>query len=762
MSRPREWNVKAAVMQYFTALLLSLGMSLTALGTLLPGQQLWPALLLCAGFTLVFHLFIHLKMRLKWLLPLFCVLALALWGALGGGPGYTLVQSVRAAGLSLRGVTDALSPYADWLRLIICLIFSLMAAALAWDNTLALALFSVPLVICLCLIFSASEQLIFCALPAAAGLLMMMAQNRRDSLSPLPVALAVALLAALLLPGSGKTVPALKQAADSIRQFAEDYLFFNEYRASFSLASEGYLPLDGRLGGEATPLQHSVMEVQTDRTVLLRGRAYDDYSGLSWYDSLSSQRYLYLSPRYTAQRDELFDLKRPLAGAEGMEPAALKVHMLAPATSTLFSPLRGRTLQLDGERMVLYYNLASELFLTRNLETGDVYTVTYLPFAPEDATTETAIAACQKMQDAHYDQAAAQYLSLPRHIQQEIYDIAAQATRGAETPYEKALAIQNYLRSHYTYTLKPQTPPEGVDFAAWFLLGEKEGYCTYFATAMTILCRISGIPARYVTGFLVVPDENGMALVTGENAHAWTEVYLNGFGWLDFDPTPRSDNDRRAPEQDSDAQTPPPAENAPTPSPTPSPSPAPEDEAPAESPTPSPEEKGASGEEEPSPSPAPSQAPLPTQAPQEPPEASSAFPWRLLLLVLTLVLLALLRFFATDPVRLSARRPEEAAWIYFEALCGLMALENIRRMPQETLHDFALRADKRPGASSLPALLPLADALAAQVYGRHAAPWEPFREAYLTALQALPRRQRLRLALGRMLSLKGQGKARRS
>lgn len=84
-----------------------------------------------------------------------------------------------------------------------------------------------------------------------------------------------------------------------------------------------------------------------------------------------------------------------------------------------------------------------------------------------------------------------------------------------------------------------QPHSSSVDFVSSFLLDTRKGYCTYFATAMTVMCRISGIPARYVEGFVADPDMNGRAWVTGKQGHAWTEVYLAGFGWLTFDSTPQ-------------------------------------------------------------------------------------------------------------------------------------------------------------------------------------------------------------------------------
>ena len=126
----------------------------------------------------------------------------------------------------------------------------------------------------------------------------------------------------------------------------------------------------------------------------------------------------------------------------------------------------------------------------------------------------------------------------------------------------------------------------GEDFVSWFLLESKEGYCSYFASAMTVMCRIAGVPARYVEGYYISPV-NGEAIVTGKNAHAWVEVYLNGIGWTAFDPTARAvgidenredenvpnensgfdHEDHQAPEFEHEGENAP--ENEPTPSPTP-------------------------------------------------------------------------------------------------------------------------------------------------------------------------------------------------
>jgi len=747
MSRPREWNWKESLAVYLTALLLALGMSLTFFKALLPQQAAWPSLLWCALFTLVFQGLFSLRFRFKGLLVLLAALLSCVWLAFGGGPLYPVVQGVKAAFLSFNGVPEAAAPYAGALRWAVCFLFSLLSAALAWDRSLALSLFAVITVVALSFVLGGQAQLLLYALPAAAGLLMLLAEEQGKRPATLAVAILLAVGAFLLLPGAPRTIAPLEKAATDIRQFVEDYLLFNEFRSTFSLTTEGYQPLNDRLGGPAHPAERAVMEVETARTVLLRGRTYDDYSGLNWYDTLSARRYLFSSPRFTAQRDDLFDLKRPLAGP--VLPAEdIRVRMLSGSPTTLFAPCRTLALRPESERMVLYYNLAAERFITRDLQADDRYALSYLPYAPGLPETAQAVAANALTADPYFAEVSQRYLTVPRHIQQDIYDIAARAAEGAATPYEKALGIQRYLQTHYAYTLDVKTPPEGVDFAAWFLIGEKQGYCTYFATAMTLLCRIAGVPARYVTGYLAVPDDNGVAVVTGENAHAWTEVYLNGFGWLDFDATPRRDNRRGSDSGESPSGPDESPSHAPSPSPSPSPA-AQEAPTPTPEPTEAPPENDESQPPTPTPEPsAPEDSPTP---PPAPPDDNPRFPWWVILLALLIIGLLALRFFLTEPLRRSRRRPDQAAAVLYAGIGDLLSAMRLRRAPHETLHAFAARADETLRGRKLPEITPLTNAYAAQLYGHHPADPAPFAAAYQALRDRASRWTRLRLAVRRIL-----------
>ena len=763
MSRPLKSRLSAAAAGYLTALLLSLGMALPLLFGLFPQEALWPAVLMCAAFSLVIYGLFAIRLKFKWVLPLAAAVGLSVWGVLGGGPLFTAFQAVKAGFLSVQGVPGAADFLADDARIAICFLFSLLGASLAWDRTLSLAVFVVTVVVTLAFVLSSQAKLLLLALPAAAGLLLLLAGENGKRWAALLTAAALTLTAFLLTPARPPRSPALEQAAQDIRDFADDYLFFNQYRTTFSLADEGYQPLKTRLGGPAEPRQHSVMEVRTDRTVLLRGRTYNEYTGLNWIDTLNNRQYLYTAFTSRALRDELFDLNRPLSGAN-VAPQTVSIHMLSAGPTTVFLPARTQTLSMESRRMVLYYNQAAELFLTREIAAGDAYSLTYLPYVPGTKQTEEAVRASAVLADAGRETVPQNYLSVPQHMeaQPEFKTILAEATAGAQTDYEKALGIQNYLRSHYAYNLNVSAPPADVDFVAWFLIREKQGYCTYFASAMTMLCRMAGIPARYVTGYLAAPDETGVAVVTGRDAHAWTEVYLSGFGWLDFDATPRSDNDRS---RDGDPPPDQPPENDPSPEPTPTPEPAAVQTpapTPTPVPTPSPSPEPTQQPEDPSgapptptPPPAAAQQPSPTPAPPEQEEADGQepppFPWLLLALLLAAALM-ILRLIVTEPLRRARRHPTRASEILFGASQRLIARRGVVRRPQETLHDYALRADQALAANGLAPITPLVDTYAAQLYGRHAAPAEPFRHTYLALRAAASPWTRARLALRRMFT----------
>jgi len=130
------------------------------------------------------------------------------------------------------------------------------------------------------------------------------------------------------------------------------------------------------------------------------------------------------------------------------------------------------------------------------------------------------------------------YLQLPR-LDPRIPKLAEQVTANSKTEYDKAASVALYLTSHYSYTLD-LSGSHTDDPLADFLFVRRSGHCEYFASAMTVMLRSIGIPARYVTGFLPgeYNDVGGDYIIRESDAHTWVEVYFPSYGWITFDPTP--------------------------------------------------------------------------------------------------------------------------------------------------------------------------------------------------------------------------------
>ncbi len=130
------------------------------------------------------------------------------------------------------------------------------------------------------------------------------------------------------------------------------------------------------------------------------------------------------------------------------------------------------------------------------------------------------------------------YLALPP-VPDRVTALARDITAAAPTLYDRAEAIERYLRQNYDYTLDVPAPPLGRDPVDYFLFELGEGYCDYYASAMVVLARSVGIPARLVVGYVGGTYDPAQAAYTVReaNAHSWVEVYFPQIGWVEFEPT---------------------------------------------------------------------------------------------------------------------------------------------------------------------------------------------------------------------------------
>ncbi|MBR4727629.1 MAG: transglutaminase domain-containing protein, partial [Clostridia bacterium] len=508
-------------------------------------------------------------------------------------------------------------------------------------------------------------------------------------------------------PASPLTWAPLQDAADKVCELFNDYFLFNDPRIVYSVSSDGYQPALDALGGPATPRREDVMLVKTDESMLLRGAVSRTYTGRVWTDEAVNSRYLYADPTRQSRRSGAFDLDLLDQVRKLAHKVSAEVTFAGSGTSTLFVPQRlsSLTTRID---MPVYYNETGEVFLTRGVEPGDSYTFEGWLIDDDRAALVGAVNAAGGLLDSDWDAVRQAYTNLPGTIEADLYWLLIDITEDAETPIEKALAIRDYLRGgEFRYDIEGRYPESGRDFVSWFVLEEKRGYCTYYASAMAVMARLAGIPSRYAEGYRVISDGSGEILVTGEDAHAWAELYFNGIGWLTFDATPgeggQAPDDRDNSGREPPASAPPPAtpEPSPTPEATPEPSRAPngpsgETATPEPTETPTPEPDSSVGDS-PEPSDAPGAGPH-----NEPPEKPTDGPLRWLLLALGLILLILLLFIVmvlrrmrrSAPKFLAAREKDNRikAIVWYRAILRLLARAGIAPEGGETPGMFAARA----------------------------------------------------------------------
>nr|WP_279587155.1 transglutaminase domain-containing protein [Halobacterium sp. R2-5] len=167
------------------------------------------------------------------------------------------------------------------------------------------------------------------------------------------------------------------------------------------------------------------------------------------------------------------------------------------------------------------------------LREGDSYTVESQRPVDDDAALAGETGAVP-------DRIAATYLQLPDSTDDRVVELAGSLTEGTDSNYERATAVERWLEANKEYSL--DAPRPDGDLVTEFVLGDAPGYCTYYASAMVVMLRSQGVPARFVTGYTpgqqVADDE---WVVRGLDSHAWVEVYVPNQGWVQFDPTP-SDN----------------------------------------------------------------------------------------------------------------------------------------------------------------------------------------------------------------------------
>ena len=335
-------------------------------------------------------------------------------------------------------------------------------------------------------------------------------------------------------------------------------------RDDFDSAMSGFSD-DGELGGGIRRNDREIMRIQTGSNyvsnVYLIGRVYDTFDGRQWQQEYSGDE----EERFIDSMETLYAVRNLDNGHvnDYLKWTNISIRYGVFNTRYVFAPLK--TTRIAGSEKELEYSFAGGDLLLRERKGYDTeYKVIYCQLNIGEELFERLLEEQVEADESLWETIAREFeSSMGRRVtledakvhRQTIYDnysdqiilseeaesYLSQITGDAETSLGKLRAIERELSS-YTYTTTPGRLPDSVtsagEFLDYFLLESRQGYCTYFATAFVLLARAEGIPARYVQGFCVPVAGSEETAVLSSMAHSWPEVYIDGVGWIPFEPTP--------------------------------------------------------------------------------------------------------------------------------------------------------------------------------------------------------------------------------
>ncbi len=302
---------------------------------------------------------------------------------------------------------------------------------------------------------------------------------------------------------------------------------FGSLRAVARTAPTTFYGTTLSLGGPVHLGNRPVMDVQTAAGRYWRATVYDKYSGIGWVNThLTTVNLGGNDPRlgdsqdwmrtqvtqtfkvYLPDQNILYAMSLPVLFNQ-----AIEVRYGQPPSTATDSPLDVALVRLR-----------------RPLREGDIYTVvSAISVADEDSLRQAPTQYSPWIE--------ANYLQLPDALPDRVRELAKTITAGESNPYDKATALEHYLRTHIKYNDNVNPPPAGRDGVDYTLFDRPEGYCNYYASAMVVLARAVGIPARVASGYSLGEYGDGAYHVIEANAHSWVEGYFPGYGWIEFEPT---------------------------------------------------------------------------------------------------------------------------------------------------------------------------------------------------------------------------------
>ena len=302
------------------------------------------------------------------------------------------------------------------------------------------------------------------------------------------------------------------------------------------------------LGGARVATNEVVLEVRSSKAEYWRSNAWDFYNGTGWENTTGALAQAALG---TATKREALSSIGPSNNLIQLDTAGRQ-----PLTQTITLKQTRGDQQLPAATTPLTWSLPvlvqHSFIITDGAAPLPNYTDSSIYFNQGPALADltysvvslTSVADKRSLRESSTDYPAwiQRYLQLPDSpAMRRIDALSRQLTvaAGAKNPYDKAAALERYLRS-FPYDDQIPAAPAGTDPIENFLFNLKRGYCDYFSGSLVLMLRAQGVPARWVQGYATgdFDPERGVYIVRDTIAHSWPEVYFTGYGWVRFEPTP--------------------------------------------------------------------------------------------------------------------------------------------------------------------------------------------------------------------------------
>jgi transglutaminase-like putative cysteine protease len=284
-----------------------------------------------------------------------------------------------------------------------------------------------------------------------------------------------------------------------------------------ALALQGSINLSNR---EALEIE---VETSPEIAAYLRSQSFDEYGASGWVSNIRGD--VQLEPGERAGFEQ--------GGEDVRREVDVSVTLENDSGTFLYGLGQPQESDQRADARIGDGGDVASLRARDRLRTGDTYTV----------RGSVSVASVEQLREAGtaYPAWTERYLQLPDNLPERVGARAEEVTTGAATPYDMAVAIEEYIRTFPNDFSVPAAPP-GQDSVDYFLFDAQRGYFDYHASAMAVMLRTLGVPSRVAIGYVVDPDrrigDSDRFLLTQRNAWAWPEVYFPGIGWVEFNPTP--------------------------------------------------------------------------------------------------------------------------------------------------------------------------------------------------------------------------------